>query len=89
MLPREVTEASQRTNRYLDIMATVFVALSGGVDSSVTAALLKEAGYDVVGAHIFCWEGCEQGEDRRDALRVALHLNIPFLTFDFRDEYRK
>jgi tRNA-specific 2-thiouridylase len=69
-------------------MARVFVALSGGVDSSVAAALLKEGGFDVVGAHIVCWPGCEQGEERRDALRVALHLNIPFLTFDFRAEYK-
>ena len=68
--------------------ARVFVALSGGVDSSVAAALLKEGGFDVVAAHIVCWPGCEQGEERRDALRVALHLNIPFLTFDFRAEYK-
>lgn len=71
------------------VMATVFVALSGGVDSSVAAALLKEAGHDLVGVHIVCWDGCEQGEERRDALRVALQLDIPFLTFDFREEYRR
>jgi len=69
-------------------MATVFVALSGGVDSSVVAALLKEAGFDVVGTHMICWDGCDLREDRRDALRVALKLDIPFLTFDFREEYK-
>ncbi|HXG52783.1 MAG TPA: tRNA 2-thiouridine(34) synthase MnmA [candidate division Zixibacteria bacterium] len=69
-------------------MATVFVALSGGVDSSVAAAVLKDDGFDVVGGHITCWDGCEQGEERRDARRVAFHLGIPFLTFDLRREYR-
>lgn len=70
-------------------MAKVFVAMSGGVDSSVAAALLKEAGHDVVGVHLLCWNECEQMEERRDALRIALQLNIPFLTFDFREEYKK
>ena len=70
-------------------MAVVFVAISGGVDSSVAAALLKEAGFDVVGVHIVCWDGCELGEERRDALRVAWRLDIPFLTFDFRAEYKR
>lgn len=70
-------------------MAKVFVALSGGVDSSVAAALLKEAGFDTVGVHMVCWDGCEQGEERHDALRVALQLDIPFLSFDFRKEYKR
>lgn len=67
----------------------VFVALSGGVDSSVAAALLKEAGFHVVGAHMRCWDECEQMDERRDALRVAVTLNIPFMTFDFIDEYKE
>lgn len=67
----------------------VFVAMSGGVDSSVAASLLKEAGFHVVGAHIICWDGCELGEERRDALWVALKLGIPFLTFDFREDYKR
>lgn len=70
-------------------MALFFVAMSGGVDSSVAAALLKGAGFDVVGVHMICWDGCEQGEERRDALRVALQLDIPFLSFDFRKEYKR
>lgn len=69
--------------------ARVFVALSGGVDSSVAAALLKQEGFDVVGVHIVCWNECDVGEERRDALRVALKLDIPFLTFDFREEYKR
>lgn len=70
-------------------MAKAFVAMSGGVDSSVAAALLKEEGYDVLGAHMVCWDECEHREERRDALRVALILDIPFLTFDFREEYKR
>lgn len=70
-------------------MEKVFVALSGGVDSSVAAALLKEAGFGIVGVHIICWDECEVVEERRDALRVAVQLDIPFLTFDFREEYKR
>jgi len=62
--------------------------MSGGVDSSVAALLLKEQGYEVIGAHMVCWEGCELKEERRDAMRVAAKLGIPFFTFDFRKEYR-
>jgi tRNA-specific 2-thiouridylase len=69
--------------------ASVLVAMSGGVDSSVAAALLKETGLRVVGAHIVCWEGCDLKDEKRDALRVALQLEIPFLSFDFRDGYRE
>ncbi len=69
--------------------ASVLVAMSGGVDSSVAAALLKQAGLQVTGAHIVCWEGCDLKEEKRDALRVALQLDIPFLSFDFRDGYRE
>src|SRR5574342_670479 len=69
--------------------ASVLVAMSGGVDSSVAAALLKEAGLHVVGAHMVCWEGCDLKEEKRDALRVAAQLEISFLSFDFRDGYRE
>ncbi|MCZ6563511.1 MAG: tRNA 2-thiouridine(34) synthase MnmA [Deltaproteobacteria bacterium] len=67
----------------------VFVAMSGGVDSSIAAALLKERGYEVVGVHMVCWDDCDLWKERLDALRVALKLDIPFLTFDFRKEYKK
>ena len=72
---------------------TVFVGMSGGVDSSVSAAMLKEQGYDVVGVFIKTWHPdflvCNEEEERLDAIRVATHLNIPFLTFDFEDIYKK
>jgi tRNA-uridine 2-sulfurtransferase len=72
---------------------TVFVGMSGGVDSSVSAALLKKQGFDVVGVFIKTWHPdfikCNEEEERRDAMRVATHLNVPFLTFDFEDVYKK
>lgn len=67
--------------------------MSGGVDSSVSAFLLQQAGYDVTGVFIRVWqpEGgvCTWKEERRDAMRVAAHLGIPFVTLDLRDAYKK
>ena len=70
----------------------VFVGLSGGVDSAVSAALLVQAGYEVTGVFIrISVEGypCTAAEDRRDALRVATHLRIPFLELDLSKEYNE
>lgn len=74
-------------------MKKVFVGLSGGVDSSVSAALLKRDGYDVTGVFIKAWYPdfltCTWKEDRRDAMRVCAVLDIPFLTIDLEKEYKK
>lgn len=71
----------------------VFVGLSGGVDSAVSAALLKKEGYEVVGVFMRTWHPefleCNEEEERRDAMRVAAHLDIPFLTFDLAEVYKK
>jgi len=71
----------------------VFIGLSGGVDSAVSAALLKEAGYKVTGVFIKVWSPdflpCTWRNERRDAMRVAIKLNIPFLFFDFEKEYKR
>src|SRR3989338_4163938 len=71
----------------------VFVGLSGGVDSAASAALLKKAGYDVTGVFITVWQPdflpCSWRDERRDAMRVAIALDIPFLFFDFEEEDKK
>lgn len=70
----------------------VFVGVSGGVDSSVTAAVLQDQGYDVVGVFIRTWQPdfieCTWRNERRDAMRVCAHLNIPFVELNLEDEYK-
>lgn len=72
----------------------VYVGMSGGVDSSVTAALLKEQGYNVTGVYMKNWSqdlpgfACPWKEDYQDAKRVAVQLGIPFKTYDFETQYR-
>lgn len=72
----------------------VYVGLSGGVDSSVTAALLKQQGYDVTGVYMKNWSqdlpgfDCPWKEDYQDAKRVAVELDIPFKMYDFETQYR-
>ncbi len=71
----------------------VFVGMSGGVDSSVSAALLQKAGYDVTGVFIKVWQPdwieCNWREERLDAMRAAAHLGIPFVTLDLEKEYKE
>lgn len=74
-------------------MKTVFVGLSGGVDSSVSALLLKQAGYNVVGVYMKNWSKdlpgfpCPWKEDYQDAKRIAVQLGIDFKMLDFEKEY--
>jgi tRNA-specific 2-thiouridylase len=72
---------------------TVFVGVSGGVDSSVAAAILKDQGYNVVGVFIRTWSPefieCTWKDERRDAMRVCAHLNIPFLECDGEEAYKR
>jgi tRNA-specific 2-thiouridylase len=62
------------------------ILLSGGVDSSVAALLLKEKGYDLVGIHLNCFDFCNP-QDAEDARKVAEILNIPFYVFDLTEEF--
>lgn len=74
-------------------MQTVFVGLSGGVDSAVSAGLLKVAGYNVVGCFIKIWRpefiDCPWQRDRLDAMRISAALEIPFKEIDLSEEYKK
>lgn len=82
----------------------VVVAMSGGVDSSLTAALLMEAGYDVIGVHMRLHhlhaasrladggklnKGCCSADDVDDARLVCYELGIPFYVLDFEGDFRK
>ena len=83
-------------------MAKVVIGMSGGVDSSVAAYLLKNAGYEVIGLFMRNWDSmvnndiegnpnqgniCPQEEDYNDAKKVCEHLNIPLHRIDFIKEY--
>jgi len=71
----------------------IFVGLSGGVDSAVSAALLQRGGAQVTGVFIKGWYPpempCTWAAERHDAMRVAARLHIPFLTLDASTEYKK
>lgn len=73
----------------------VIVAMSGGVDSSVSAALLKKAGFDVTGMFMKCWsasdpfsENCSTVDDERMARLAAHHIGIPLYTVNLIQEYK-
>lgn len=76
-------------------MTKVYVGMSGGVDSSVTAALLVEQGYDVTGVYMKNWSQdlpgmkCPWAEDLADAKRIAVQLGIDFKVFDFETQYKQ
>ncbi len=75
-------------------MKTVVVGLSGGVDSSVAAYLLKQQGYNVIGLFMVNWEepadsgSCTAESDYEDVKRVANRLKIPYYTVNYSKEYR-
>ncbi len=76
-------------------MSKVFLGMSGGVDSSVSAVFLKEQGYDVTGVYMKNWSEdlpgmkCPWAEDLADAKRVAVGLDLDFEVWDFEEEYKK
>ena len=68
--------------------------MSGGVDSSVTALLLKQQGYHVIGLFMKIWEeedspqGCPAARDFADVVRVCEQIDIPYYSVNFAKEYR-
>lgn len=75
-------------------MKTIVVGMSGGVDSSVTALLLKEQGYNVIGMFMKNWEEeidgvCPATEDFKDVVKVASMLGIPYYPINFSKEYKE
>ena len=75
-------------------MSRIYVGMSGGVDSSLTAALLKEQGHDITGVYMKNWTQdlpgmrCPWADDLADAKRVAVQLGIKFKVYDFEAEYK-
>jgi len=76
----------------------ILVAMSGGVDSSVVAALLKEQGHEVIGVTMKLWEGpegempetgCCTASDSEDARKVASKLDIPYYVLDYTESFSK
>ncbi len=71
----------------------VFVGISGGVDSALSAFLLKQQGFEVVGVFISTWHPdfiqCTEEKEKLDAIRICAFLDIPFLHFDFKEIYKK
>ena len=100
-MPNDVSRLAVRIIAELSALkgVRVIAAMSGGVDSSVMAALLKEAGLDVVGVFLNVWEysrqevsghgSCCSLEDAYDARRVADHIGIPYYSMDMRGNFRR
>lgn len=86
----ELARVNENTNK-----KTVFVGMSGGVDSSVSAKLLKDQGYHVVGIYMKNWSRdlpgmkCPWADDLSDAKRIAVNLDIDFKVFDFEKDYKQ
>ena len=74
---------------------TVYLGMSGGVDSSVSALLLKNQGYNVIGVYMKNWSKdlpgmkCPWAEDLADAKRIAVKLDLDFEVWDFEEAYKK
>lgn len=66
----------------------IAVLMSGGVDSSVSALLLKNKGFNIVGIHLHCSDFCNP-QDAEDARKVSQSLNIPFYVFDLTEEFEE
>lgn len=94
---KRLQETQKQTLSRFNKGSVVYVALSGGVDSAVSAFLLKEWGYKVEGVYMKNWSGLDYGlkdycpskEEIEDVGKIAKHLDIPHQVFNFEREYRK
>lgn len=87
MLPSRIKNIEDKEN------TRIYVAMSGGVDSSTAAYLLRQAGFDVVGCFMTVWQppflDCSLEAERQDAMQVAAQLEIPFRTVDLAGAYKQ
>ena len=90
---RKLKEAIYITTKNGVARKRVFVAMSGGVDSSVSVALLQKEGYEVTGVFMKVWQPdflpCAWEAEKRDAMRVTAHLGIPLLVWNFEKKYKE
>ena len=96
ILDKDHWKKIKKQNKTQNKKTRVLVAMSGGVDSSVAAFLMKKAGYEVIGVFMKNWSDtkndlgeCTWKDDRRVATKVASGLGIPLITLDFEKQYRK
>ena len=93
ILPPRIFSVDFSMKKDINKQKKIFVGLSGGVDSSVAATLLKKQGYNIVGVFIKVWQPdfvkCQWKEDRLDAMRVCAILDAPFLELDLEKEYKR
>lgn len=88
-----LTQKRSPFNNMDNLDKTIVVGMSGGVDSAVTAYLLKKQGYKVVGLFMHNWEEQERGtsctatDDWEDALKTATHIGVPIYSVNFASEY--